>query len=349
MSIETNILRFAKISLICVFVVVVAGSVVRITGSGMGCPDWPFCFGHLVPPTSEANLSFQPENNFSQGEMIIQNDTLWVANSDFKSNDNFQKKDWHKYPKHDYAVFNAKHTWIEYINRLATGVLGFPVLILTFFSCVFFIKKKGGITFLLSMLTLLGLGFEAWLGKLVVDGNLKENSITYHMLGTMIIIALLIAIIVRHTHRSKAPSFSIGYKLINVLMLLMSIAQVILGTQVREEIDVIAKNTENRALWIEQLSTAFEFHRTFALAIIAVAIIIFIINQKQKSPSKAVHFLFLILTLELLGGLALSYFEMPKLMQPFHLLLAIILFSISFFITLNLGKKKLSDTSAIQT
>ena len=80
---------FVKLSLISVYVIFLAGSVVRMTGSGMGCPDWPKCFGYFIPPTSEEQITWQPNTDYKKGMIIIKDETLYVAEKKRKNLLNF--------------------------------------------------------------------------------------------------------------------------------------------------------------------------------------------------------------------------------------------------------------------
>ena len=63
-----------------------------------------------------------------------------------------------------------------------------------FFLSTYEFKRNKKLTFL-SGLVVLSMGFQAWLGKLVVDSNLSPYKISTHMLMAIVIVCLLIYII----------------------------------------------------------------------------------------------------------------------------------------------------------
>jgi cytochrome c oxidase assembly protein subunit 15 len=155
---------FLVASLILVYLVIAAGSVVRMTGSGMGCPDWPKCFGYLIPPTERAQLDWKPNHRYQNGQVIIVSESLRVAAKDFISKNNYQESNWEPYTKHDYALFNPTHTWIEFINRLLGALAGLATLLL--FVSALGRLKSDPIAPIGAFLVVLGMGFQGWLGKL---------------------------------------------------------------------------------------------------------------------------------------------------------------------------------------
>ena len=161
-----------------------------MTGSGMGCPDWPKCFGYYIPPTEAEALEWKPERDYQKGQVIIREEKLEVAQRDFTSTKVYNPSNWEAYTKHDYALFNPWHTWIEYINRLLGALAGLAVLVMAAFSLGYFRNNK--LFPLLSFLIVLGMGFQAWLGKTVVDSNLSPYKISLHMGMALLIVLGLI-------------------------------------------------------------------------------------------------------------------------------------------------------------
>ncbi|HET8839701.1 MAG TPA: COX15/CtaA family protein [Flavobacteriaceae bacterium] len=323
-----------KIALILVYLVILAGAVVRMTGSGMGCPDWPKCFGHIIPPTERSELEWHPNQSFHKGQVIIIDETLQVAVSDFISGNRFQPQNWNLYTKHDYAKFNALHTWVEYINRLCGVLAGIGVFVMALLSFKKWRYKKRIVW--LSWLSVFLMAFQGWLGATVVYSVLEPVKITVHMLMAIVIVAVLMYLLyISKEHRSqkiKARTFQ------NVLVvaILFTFIQIALGTQVRqfvdEQVDLVGYAA--RSQWLLTPDLLFYIHRSFSILILLVNLMLWWQNRSLKLGFSLMDPLLLILLLEIILGMAMYYFNFPFLSQPLHLLLAIAFFSIQFYIFL---------------
>lgn len=290
MNSATAFLRYTWFVLIMVFMVIFAGAVVRMTQSGMGCPDWPTCFGRWIPPVNASQLP----------------------------------PDFEKYlRKQDIDhTFNAYHTWIEYINRLLGALLGFFMLIHLVWSFRKFRKKNPSIVYL-SLLMLLATGFQGWLGKQVVDANLEAVKVTAHMIIALVIASLPVLIIAKINNSKVVTTRSL--KAFTVTTLALVLIQIVLGTDVREHIDVISRNMlySHRELWIDRLiesSRAFLVHRSLSWLVAAACIFLFWrarLITALASHSRSILF-FMLSSFAL--GLIMYFMDIPAWAQPLHLL-----------------------------
>lgn len=328
----------AKTSLILVYLVIIAGGLVRMTGSGMGCPDWPKCFGYYIPPTDVNELLWEPNHMFEKGQVIIKDEKLYVANSTFTSTSTYNPENWELYTKHDYAVFNPYHTWVEYINRLCGALAGLACLVMAVLSFAYWNEKKT-IT-LLSWLVVFSMGFQAWLGATVVYSVLNPLKITTHMVVALIIVAFILHIIkmAKPNHREKyVPKL---FKNLLWTSLLFTLLQVVLGTQIREFIDhQIKDGITNSIEWLKKPTISFYIHRTFSVLVVLLNIWIFLMNKKSNLRLSKVNWVLFIILLEIISGIVMYYFYFPFGMQTTHLVLASILFGIQYYLILETKKE----------
>jgi heme a synthase len=83
----TSFQRLALWTTAITYLLILVGSLVRVSGAGLGCPDWPRCFGSWIPPASAADLP----------------------------------------PQFDASQFNPVLMWTEYLNRLLGVTVGFSI------------------------------------------------------------------------------------------------------------------------------------------------------------------------------------------------------------------------------
>lgn len=343
-----KILRvLARVSLVSVLVIFLAGSVVRMTGSGMGCPDWPKCFGRTIPPFSEDQVTWSSEESFFEGQMIVYQEALFTAKSDFISSDTIDLTNWEPYTKHDYAIFNAFHSWVEFINRLTGVVAGIPIMLTLVLSFVISRKRKTWWIFGAALGVVLMMAFEAWLGKLVVDGNLIPGSITIHMVGAILILFLLQLIITR-TKENRLITTKRTRSLL-VFFLICAFAQLLLGTQVREAVDVFIKEgVLARGEWIENLPIGFIIHRSFSWVILLLGAYLIFQDWRESNALGLWWRIGSWIAFQIGGGIVLAWFGMPKEFQPLHLMGSILMLVFVFERILSTTSKQISTTEAKQ-
>jgi len=298
MNNQSSFLQFSKVILVSVFLVILAGGVVRMTQSGMGCPDWPKCFGRWIPPT---NVNQLPAN--------------------YKELYAFKYVD---------TSFNPYHTWIEYINRLLGAILGL-LLVIQFFWSLIYLKSKRKIVWL-SFALLLLTGFQGWLGSKVVEANLEVVKVTTHMLVALVIAALAITII----HLSSFNKTFVDnkkLKMLSLLAIVLLLVQIVLGTQVREQIDHISAslNFSQREIWISRLDYVFYIHRTFSIIIAGICMYLFFLYKRYQILQTSTSLIFICVVANILLGIIMAYFDIPPIAQPLHLLLSSILVSSVYY------------------
>lgn len=305
---ERRFRRFGILTIGSVFFLIFVGGLVRSTGSGMGCPDWPKCFGQWVPPT---NVSELPENY----------------------------RELFKTSTHEVAEFDVYKTWTEYINRLIGVTTGLFVVLTVFFAIPYL--KTNPSVFWLSLLALILTGFQGWIGARVVATNLAHWMVTIHMVIALIIVGLLIYTI------TKSQQFDVlqlnndrSLKLIMVAVLIVSAIQTISGTQVRENVDAVAlvAGEQNRAHWVELLGNMFKFHRTFsAVSGILTLVVVYkfrLAFERNSIIYKSVLALLLMVGAQILSGKVLDNLGFPAQMQSVHLFVGSLICGIQLFIAI---------------
>jgi len=326
-----KIYNLALVSILIVYMVILAGAIVRMTGSGMGCPDWPKCFGYLIPPTERSQLDWKPNSDFNKNQIIIIKDELFFAVDDFKSNDILKIDNWEKYTKHDYAKFNVYHTWIEYINRLIGAIAGISVLIL-FISSLKYINKRPLITFL-AFLSLVAILFQAWLGKIVVDSNLSANTISVHMIMAIILLFILFSILSIVSKKSTLIDLPRNISVLIIISIIILLGQVIIGTEVRKFVDIKMElyNYTQKGKWFEEIPNIFYTHRSFSWVIIILNSYIFYLLNKIRLKSIIIYSVYALIFIQIISGIVMFYFNFPFSTQPIHLLLSTIIVGLQFY------------------
>lgn len=312
---------FQRIILFCVigtYLVILAGAIVRGTGSGLGCPDWPRCFGQWIPPMDIHEL---PQNY----------------------------KEIYKISGKTIADFDPFKTWTEYLNRLLGVLLGFGIVVL-------FIKSfsqrnvernlpwfSAGLLFLVII--------QGGVGALVVSTHLKPFLITIHM---FLAVVLLFGLLYLKKYcedlqdTSLVPMEDKKARRLSKILVFLTFIQVLMGTQVRQQVDHLTRDTHTASYdtVISHLGNMFYAHRSFSLIILGI--FLYLLNYLHRSRfNRHAFFLTVMAFICVLGnistGILLNYFGFPANAQPPHLFFGVMTLGFLYSLYLNLKGTLLED------
>jgi heme a synthase len=282
--------NFILATFILTFLVIIAGGVVRTTQSGMGCPDWPKCFGLWIPPTNASELPPDFIKYLKAGDEV--------------------------------HTFNVYHTWIEYVNRLLGALLGLFAIVQV--ALIFKNRKSLQSAFKFALAFLFTVILTGLFGAIVVKLDLAHLSISVHLLFAMVLIQLQLALLLSINNKLFYISVEKKVQHITIALLCILFIQSILGTSVRMYVDDVSKmlQYEQRESWLAKMPIAFLIHRTFSWMVLLSTLFFVFYCKKNVELKNKIYFILAVVIASMITGIVLFYLDMPAVAQPLHLLLA---------------------------
>ena len=284
--------RFALVSTAATYFLIFFGGLVRVSGAGLGCPDWPKCFGRWFPPT---NISQLPRDI-------------------------------------DPARFNFVLAWIEYINRLIGVTVGILIAATAIWALIRYRRYPKIV--IPSFAAALLVAYQGWQGGRMIASQLEPFMISIH-LGLAFILAALMVYVTMQAYLLDKGSDQWGARPTNGIrpwligLTIVSIIQVVIGTQVRTALEYVAEAYPllPRSEWMGYVGSISAVHTVLGIFVVlgtwqVGAKILRQLDSSSSAAGQATWALIILATLEVLVGGAAILLGAPPLMQLFHLLLS---------------------------
>ena len=280
------------ISAVLTYLIIFIGGMVRVSGAGMGCPDWPKCFGRWIPPTS---LSQIPD---------------YI----------------------DPAKFNIVLAWIEYLNRLFGVLVGFSILITLILGFKYHSNNPRIKWPLLSafLLTLFQGWLGSVLVNTVL--NPITITLHLLVALVILVLLIYVSQQAYYLKNQLAESKSIYPKKMKIVFTLIAVTlfvEIILGTEIRGGLEIIRKeNPMIQSDFLLKMLGPFKYAHTILGIFITVltTYMLYLVTKKSINPSPlmvqtGIGTVVLIFSQIVLGEM-LVFLEFIPLIQLFHLWIA---------------------------
>jgi cytochrome c oxidase assembly protein subunit 15 len=297
-------LRLALVTIALTYFLVTVGAFVRVSGAGMGCPDWPRCFGLLIPPTSVEELPPLGTYDYPPGFRV--------------------------------ESFDPVLTWIEFVNRLIGVLVGLAITATLGAALVWQRRRAVVIPTGFAFVAVL---YAGWLGARVVAHELAPWIVTAHLFSAVTVVSALVIAAVHASEREptaalRTSAMTTDQRVLSWLTLLvgaLASLQGAVGTQVRGTLEDVARNnpTWNRQQWLDHLGTLDFVHTSLALLVVgAVVWLAWRFSSSKVAPRPSVRFAgaaAIVAVAQLVVGVVLHAAALPRPLQVVHLILGVLL------------------------
>lgn len=302
----------AAMTLFLTFDLVMFGAFTRLTDSGLGCPDWPGCYGFASPLGADAHIQ-QAQENLPHGPVTF-----------------------------------AK-AWIEMVHRYLAMAVGGLILTLAAFAWYRRIKLDSKSPVFWPTLSLIWVCVQGAFGALTVTMKLFPLIVTLHLFGGLTLVALLVLQVQSQKHLTEPqPKVTVGFATwwFACLGLALLVMQVLLGGWVSSNYAVLACNTfpmcqntwwpdmnfvqgftfwralgedgEGGLLSFQALTAIHFVHRLFALVVLVFLGGLVWLIHRQGVWHNFVRLLMLLLAIQLITGLSNVVLDWPLVAAVLH-------------------------------
>jgi len=313
----TRFQKLATASLVSMLLLIFVGAIVRVTGSGMGCPDWPTCWGCLIPPTKIEQVEFSklPIESFQKKAQRMGRDPATISVESLRQE------------------FNPRHVWTEFLNRMAAMPVAFFVL-WTFIAALSQ-REKRPMVFWWAFGAVATVFTNAWMGARVVYSGLAPGVLTAHLALAMGLIGMQVYVAWGGTENrwriSMNETSRKQLRWVVTALLVVIVVEGVLGTQVREMTDELAKAhlKAPRSTWTIELerSWIYMIHRSFSWAVLGLSLVAWFLTKRYRADGVgAVERVVLgIVMAQMLLGVVMAQIHIYDWVQVLHVGLAAIL------------------------
>ena len=319
------------LSILAILLLFFLGGLVRSTGSGMGCPDWPKCYDSYLPPTSADQLPQDYKERYLEERKtktqrfvsLLEAIRLKAMAQRISASESLEEL-------HEFSVAKA---YTEYINRIWGALTG--LIVLGAFLSAFRIRKKHKAILLWTFLGFAGVLVNGLLGAVVVNANLFPGLVSIHFLAAFASVSFFMLArrrsknwpVLKTDSRARWTAFLLfGFLLI----------QIVIGTRVRESYEaMLPQMGELRVDNIHLLGRSFVFHRLIALLTTIIGLAQFLRWRSAKIDDKILNYSKLILALlilQVIAGSMIAGTGLEAISTLFHIVFAAALFTAQLYI-----------------